>query len=70
MKIIKHADDTSTDNYNTICCISSVNSNLPDTVENINEYKEQGDQEPHPAGHHLRLDQEADPAHNDKHAAW
>ena len=43
---------------------------LPDTVENINEDQEQGDKETHPARHHMRVDQKADPADDNKHEAW
>ena len=42
---------------------------FPDAVEDVDEDEEEGDQEPHPARHHLGLDQEADPAGHHEHEA-
>ena len=42
---------------------------FPDAVEDVDEDEEEGDQKPHPARHHLGLDQEADPAGHHEHEA-
>ena len=42
--------------------------NAPDAVEDVDEDEEEGDEERHPAGHHLRLDEEGHPRHHHEHA--
>ena len=41
----------------------------PDTVEDVDQDQEESDKQSHPARDNLRLDEEADPAHNHKHKA-
>ena len=39
-----------------------------DVIENVDEDKEEGDEEGHPAGDNLRRNKEGDPGHHDKEA--
>ena len=41
----------------------------PDAVEDVDQDQEESDKQSHPARDNLRLDEEADPAHNHKHEA-
>ena len=54
--------------YNKTAIVDD-DDDLPDTVEDVDEDQEEGDQQGHPARHHLWLDKEADPANNHKHTA-
>ncbi len=47
----------------------SAKSLLPDTVENVDEDKEQCDQQCHSSWNNLRLDEEGHPGNHHKHAA-
>ena len=42
---------------------------LPDAIKDVYEHEEQGDQQRHPARHHLRLDEEAHPTGHHEHEA-
>ena len=66
----KHEYDTNDDEGLYRCEAVGPRNVAGDAVEDVDQNKEDSDEDGHSTGNTLRGNEEADPAHNDKHPSW